>query len=48
MDYKLGCCSWRLVDGSCWPCNDTYQWFLGSCVKLSQTAVVVVKDSVRS
>jgi len=24
--------------------DDTYQWLLGSCVKFSQTAVVVVKD----
>jgi len=28
--------------------NDTHQWLLGSCVKFSQTAVFVVKGSVRS
>jgi len=28
--------------------DDTHQWLLGSCVKFSQTAVVVVKDSVRN
>jgi len=26
--------------------DDTQQWFLGSCVKFSITAVLVVKDSV--
>jgi len=25
-----------------------YHWLLGSCMKLSQTAVVVVKSTVRS
>jgi len=24
--------------------DDTHQWLLGSCVKFSKTAVVVVKD----
>jgi len=28
------------------PYDDTHQWLLGSCLKFSQTAVVVVKDSV--
>jgi len=28
--------------------DDTHQWLLGSCVKLIQTAVLVVKGSVRS
>ena len=28
--------------------DDVHQWLLGSCVKFSQTAVVVVKYSVRS
>jgi len=28
--------------------DDTHQWLLGSCVKFSQTAVLVVKSSVRS
>jgi len=28
--------------------DDIYQWLLGSCVKFSQTAVLVVKGSVRS
>jgi len=28
--------------------DDTHQWFLRSCVKFNQTAVVVVKGSVRS
>jgi len=28
--------------------DDTHQWLLGSWVKFNQTAVVVVKDSVRS
>jgi len=28
--------------------DDTHQWLLGSCVECSQTAVLVVKDSVRS
>jgi len=28
--------------------DDTYQWLLGSCVTFSQTAVLVVKGSVRS
>jgi len=28
--------------------DDTYEWLLGSCVKFSQTVVVVVKDSIRS
>jgi len=27
--------------------DDTHQWLFGSCVKFSQTAVVVWKDSVR-
>jgi len=26
----------------------THQWLLGSCVKFSQTAVVVLKNSFRS
>jgi len=26
--------------------DDTHQWLLGSCVNFSNTAVVVVKDSV--
>jgi len=25
--------------------DDTHQWLLGSCVKFSQTAVVVLKNS---
>jgi len=28
--------------------DDTHQWLRGSCVKFSQTAVLVVKGSVRS
>jgi len=28
--------------------DDTHQWLLGSCVKFSPTAVLVVKGSVRS
>jgi len=28
--------------------DDTHQWLLGSCVKFSQIAVLVVKGSVRS
>jgi len=28
--------------------DDTQQWLLGSCVKFSQTAVVGLKNSVRS
>jgi len=28
--------------------DDTHQWLLGPCVKFSQTAVLVVKGSVRS
>ena len=28
--------------------DDIQQWLLGSCVKFSQTALVVVKDSVGS
>jgi len=28
--------------------DETHQWLFGSCVKFNQTAVVVVKDSVRS
>jgi len=28
--------------------DDTHQWLLGSCVKFCQTAVLVVKGSVRS
>jgi len=28
--------------------DDTHQWLTGSCVKFSQTAVLVVKGSVRS
>jgi len=28
--------------------DDTDQWFLGSCVKFSQKAVLVVKGSVRN
>jgi len=28
--------------------DDTHQWFLGSCVKFSQTAVVVLKNSFRN
>jgi len=28
--------------------DDTYQWLFGSCVKFSYTAVVVVKNSIRS
>jgi len=29
-------------------CDDTHQWLLGSCVKFSQTAVVVLKNSFRN
>jgi len=29
-------------------CDDTHQGLLGSCVKFSQTAVVVLKDSFRN
>jgi len=28
--------------------DDTHQWFIGSCIKFIQTAVVVVKNSVRN
>ena len=28
--------------------EDTHQWLLGSCVKLSQTTVVVLKNSFRN
>jgi len=28
--------------------DDTHRWLLGSCVKFTQTAVLVVKGSVRS
>jgi len=28
--------------------DDTHQWLFGSCVKFSQTAVVVLKDSFRN
>jgi len=28
--------------------DDTHQWLLGSCVKLCQTAVVVLKYSFRN
>jgi len=28
--------------------DDTDQWLLGSCVKFSQTAVVVLQDSFRN
>jgi len=28
--------------------DDTHQWFLGSCVKFNQTAVVVLKNSFRN
>jgi len=28
--------------------DDTHQWLLGSCVKFSQTAVMVLKNSFRN
>jgi len=28
--------------------DDTHQWLLGSCVKFSQTAVVMLKNSFRN
>jgi len=29
-------------------CDKTHQWLLGTCVKFSKTAIVVVKASVRN
>jgi len=28
--------------------DETHQWFLGSCVKFSQTTVLVLKNSFRN
>jgi len=28
--------------------DDTHQWLLGSCMKFSQTAIVVLKNSFRN
>jgi len=49
MHDKL-CCFLFFFDG--WVTrvvyDDTHQWLLGSCVKFSQTAVVVLKNSFRN
>jgi len=42
--------SWIVFDGRVTRAvyDDIYQWLLGSCVKFSQNAVVVLKDSFQN